>query len=233
MEHPNQKPGYFLGMYTFFAPPGLGILVVACWTLIMTMLPKAGRVLHQRLLETSMGALSRVCSFAASVESENQPGDDTVAPAHWHKFRGIEFRAVTASHNKAKRATLDNLDFAIAPGIKLALVGRSGNGKSSLISALQRLMDLSSGQIIIDGIDIATLPDRLAEAVLLRYRRILTSSPARSARTSTLCTLAQTPISSLPFAKSNSTTSSMVRTQVSMRSWRLICSHMDSVNFSA
>ena len=119
------------------------------------------------LLETSMGALSRVRSFAASIESENQPGEDTVAPDHWPKFGGIEFRSVIASHKKAKRATLDDLNFAVAPGTKLALVGRSGSGKSSLIAALLRLMDLTSGQIIIDGIDIATLPRQTVRSRLI------------------------------------------------------------------
>jgi ABC-type multidrug transport system fused ATPase/permease subunit len=119
------------------------------------------------LLETSMGALSRIRSFTGSIESENLPGEDHVAPDHWPKFGGIEFREVVASHKKAKRPTLDNLSFAIPPGTKLALVGRSGSGKSSLIAALLRLMDIQSGSIVIDGIDIATLPRQTVRSRLI------------------------------------------------------------------
>jgi ABC-type multidrug transport system fused ATPase/permease subunit len=119
------------------------------------------------LLETSMGALSRIRSFTSEVESENQPGEDHVAPDHWPKFGGIEFRDVVASHKAAKRPTLDNISFAIPPGTKLALVGRSGSGKSSLIAALLRLMDLQSGSIVIDGIDIATLPRQTVRSRLI------------------------------------------------------------------
>ncbi|KAH7122775.1 P-loop containing nucleoside triphosphate hydrolase protein [Dendryphion nanum] len=116
------------------------------------------------LLETSMGALARIRSFESAVESENLPGEDHIAPEHWPKFGGIQFREVIATHKKAKKPTLNNISFAIPPGTKLALVGRSGSGKSSLISALLRLMDIQSGSIVIDGIDIATLPRQVVRS---------------------------------------------------------------------
>jgi ABC-type multidrug transport system fused ATPase/permease subunit len=119
------------------------------------------------LLETSMGALSRIRSFTTSIETENLPGETNCAPDYWPKFGGIEFRNVVASHKNAKKPTLNNISFAIPPGTKLALVGRSGSGKSSLISALLRLMDLQSGSITIDGLDIATLPRQLVRSRLI------------------------------------------------------------------
>ncbi|KAF2106756.1 P-loop containing nucleoside triphosphate hydrolase protein [Lophiotrema nucula] len=119
------------------------------------------------LLETSMGALARIRTFTAQVESENLPGEDQSVPDHWPKFGGIEFRNVVASHNKAKKATLNDLSFAIPPGTKLGLCGRSGSGKSSLISAILRLMDIQSGQIIIDGVDITTLPRQTVRSRLI------------------------------------------------------------------
>lgn len=119
------------------------------------------------LLETSMGALARVRAFTGAVETENLPGEDQPAPESWPQYGGIEFRNVVASHKKAKKATLNDISFVVKPGTKLALVGRSGSGKSSLISALLRLMDLTSGQIVIDGIDIATLPRQLVRSHLI------------------------------------------------------------------
>ena len=119
------------------------------------------------LLETSMGALSRIRTFTAEVESEDQPGEDGMAPDHWPKFGGIEFRNVVASHKASKRPTLDSLSFAIPPGTKLALVGRSGSGKSSLIAALLRLIEIQSGSIVIDGIDIALLPRQVVRSRLI------------------------------------------------------------------
>ena len=46
----------------------------------------------------------------------------------------------------------------ITPGQKIGVCGRTGSGKSSLLSALLRLLDLDSGTIIIDGQDLQKLP---------------------------------------------------------------------------
>ncbi|WP_025812944.1 ABC transporter ATP-binding protein, partial [Komagataeibacter kakiaceti] len=51
----------------------------------------------------------------------------------------------------------DNLNLDIAPGSRVALVGPSGSGKTTLTRLLQRLYDVGSGQITIDGVDIATV----------------------------------------------------------------------------
>lgn len=54
--------------------------------------------------------------------------------------------------------TLDCINLSIAAGSKIGVCGRSGSGKSSLVSALLRLLDLSSGSIIVDGIDLSRVP---------------------------------------------------------------------------
>ncbi len=53
---------------------------------------------------------------------------------------------------------LKNLNFKIKPGEKIALVGPTGAGKSSIIRLLCRLYDPSEGRILVDGIDIRDLP---------------------------------------------------------------------------
>ena len=59
---------------------------------------------------------------------------------------------------KSKGPKLDGISLSIRAGQKIGICGRSGSGKSTLISALLRLLDLSSGSISIDGIDISYLP---------------------------------------------------------------------------
>ncbi|KAF2814016.1 P-loop containing nucleoside triphosphate hydrolase protein [Mytilinidion resinicola] len=110
------------------------------------------------LLETSMGALARVRSFTEEVKSENLPHENHSPPDQWPMYGAIEFQNITASHQGASRPTLDNVNLNIAPGTKIALCGRSGSGKSSLIASLLRLLDLSHGKILIDGVDISDLP---------------------------------------------------------------------------
>lgn len=58
-------------------------------------------------------------------------------------------------HYGRKSGGLDNVSLTIRPGEKVGLVGRSGAGKSTLVKLLLRFYDVESGQILIDGQDIA------------------------------------------------------------------------------
>jgi subfamily B ATP-binding cassette protein MsbA len=49
---------------------------------------------------------------------------------------------------------LDELEFAVEPGERVALVGPSGSGKSTIVSLLPRLYDVAEGRILIDGHDV-------------------------------------------------------------------------------
>lgn len=78
----------------------------------------------------------------------------------------IRFKNVSFGY-KADDYVLENLDFTIRPGEKVALVGPTGAGKSSIIRLLCRLYEVSEGQILLDGIDIREiaqqdLRDRMA-----------------------------------------------------------------------
>jgi ATP-binding cassette, subfamily B, multidrug efflux pump len=72
----------------------------------------------------------------------------------------IEYRAVDFAYDTAGNGhpVLDTVSFRIEPGQKLALVGRTGAGKSTVAALLPRLFDVGSGQILLDGRDIRTLP---------------------------------------------------------------------------
>ena len=69
-------------------------------------------------------------------------------------FRGVvEFRDVSFAY-KQEENTLQDISLRALPGQKIALVGASGGGKSTLVSLLLRLYDTQQGQILIDGNDI-------------------------------------------------------------------------------
>ena len=69
----------------------------------------------------------------------------------------IEFRGVSLRYENAKRLALDNLSFSIQPGEKVALVGRSGGGKTTLVNLLPRFYELQQGLVLLDGIDVRAL----------------------------------------------------------------------------
>jgi ATP-binding cassette, subfamily B, multidrug efflux pump len=69
----------------------------------------------------------------------------------------IRFEQVWFAY-KSDEYVLQNLDFVIRPGEKVALVGPTGAGKSSIIRLLSRLYDPTKGRILLDGVDIRELP---------------------------------------------------------------------------
>lgn len=69
----------------------------------------------------------------------------------------ITFENVSFGY-KPNEYVLKNLNFTIKPGEKIALVGPTGAGKSSIIRLLCRLYDPSAGRILVDGIDIRDIP---------------------------------------------------------------------------
>ena len=69
----------------------------------------------------------------------------------------IEFKHVTLNYPNIKRPALNNLSFTVQPGEKVALVGRSGGGKTTLVNLLPRFYELQQGLILLDGVDIRAL----------------------------------------------------------------------------
>ncbi|WP_462321815.1 lipid A export permease/ATP-binding protein MsbA [Halochromatium sp.] len=69
----------------------------------------------------------------------------------------VDYRDVTHIYDPEKGPVLEDLNLVIEPGRSIALVGRSGSGKSTIASLLPRFYDPTEGQILIDGIDIREL----------------------------------------------------------------------------
>lgn len=108
-------------------------------------------------LETSLGSIARVRDFEKEVLPEGKEGEDQEPPSNWPQKGEITFSNVTASHNPLSTA-LHNVSLSIKAGQKVSICGRTGSGKSSLVSTLLRLLELDSGTIAIDGINLATIP---------------------------------------------------------------------------
>lgn len=71
----------------------------------------------------------------------------------------IEFKDVSFKYDEDEEYTLKGLNLKIEPNKKIAIVGRSGNGKSTIFNLLLRYFDASIGDVLIDGINIKDLTE--------------------------------------------------------------------------
>ncbi|XP_063918456.1 probable multidrug resistance-associated protein lethal(2)03659 isoform X3 [Zophobas morio] len=85
-----------------------------------------------------------------------EPEEDTAKDKTWPSLTSIEFKNVSLRYKEDIPPALDNLSFAIAPKEKVGIVGRTGAGKTSIISALFRLVKFE-GTILVGGVNIKDL----------------------------------------------------------------------------
>lgn len=87
----------------------------------------------------------------------------------------IEFRDVHFAYTDAEGATLRGVRFTVRAGQMLAIVGRSGAGKTTLVNLLPRFYDVTSGAIVIDGRDIrdVTLASLRAQIGIVTQETVL------------------------------------------------------------
>jgi ATP-binding cassette subfamily B protein len=66
----------------------------------------------------------------------------------------IEFRAVTFGYPRADLPVLSDVSFQTRPGTTTAIIGSTGSGKTTLVNLVARLFDVTSGQVLVGGVDI-------------------------------------------------------------------------------
>lgn len=99
-------------------------------------------------IQTALAGAERIFSIMDE-ESENKEGSLSM-----ENTKGtIEFKNVNFSYRKGKQVLFDfNLD--VRAGHKVALVGATGSGKTTVVNLLMRFYDIDSGEILIDGVNI-------------------------------------------------------------------------------
>jgi subfamily B ATP-binding cassette protein MsbA len=102
-------------------------------------------------LQQAMAASDRIFEMLDThSEVAERPGAAALPPFS----RAIELRDVQFSYAGAEEATLGGVSLTVRPGQVLAIVGRSGAGKTTLVNLLPRFYDVTGGEILIDGRDV-------------------------------------------------------------------------------
>lgn len=112
----------------------------------------------------SVERLHELALIAPEVAVSGEPALDGAVV--WPAGGKIEFRDLWARYDQDLPWVLKGVNFNIAAGEHLALMGRTGSGKSSLIQALTRNFECEKGAIFVDGVDIRRIPlDRLRKSI--------------------------------------------------------------------
>ncbi len=110
------------------------------------------------VLQQGTASCNRVFTF---LDEEEIVNDDAMLPClDSSKIKGkVEFKDVCFGYDKDK-LTIKHFSEKIYPGMKVAIVGPTGAGKTTLVNLLVKFYDLTSGQIFIDDVSIADMPRR-------------------------------------------------------------------------
>lgn len=132
----------------------LGVLYAFVDYLNRLFQPVTGMVNQFANLEQALVAANRVFSLL------DEPGDD-VYDGEMPRYKGnVVFENVSFGYKEGEYV-LKDISFTAKQGETVALVGHTGSGKSSVMNVLFRFYDIQKGRILIDGIDLRTLPKQV------------------------------------------------------------------------
>ena len=149
--------GYY-GGYTFLVWQALGgVITVGTLTFLAGAI--AGANLELQLLFSLFSSISEqalfltdlIAFFAVRPRIRSKPN---AIPAPRPVREGIEFRNVSFHYPGSTRDVLHDVNFRIAPGEHVALVGENGQGKTTFVKLIARLYDPTEGAIFLDGVDL-------------------------------------------------------------------------------
>eukprot|EP00611_Tribonema_gayanum_P009110 TRINITY_DN1883_c0_g1_i4.p1 TRINITY_DN1883_c0_g1~~TRINITY_DN1883_c0_g1_i4.p1 ORF type:complete len:1412 (-),score=345.61 TRINITY_DN1883_c0_g1_i4:192-4049(-) len=104
--------------------------------------------------ENYMTAFERMLHYS---KLPAEPDSGVKAPEDWPRSGGIEVQDLHVRYREDLPLVLKGITFAVPPGTKLGIVARTGAGKSSLVMALLRLNQVTSGDIKLDGVSLLQL----------------------------------------------------------------------------
>jgi ATP-binding cassette, subfamily C (CFTR/MRP), member 1 len=138
----------------FNVSPSIAGLVLSYILAIVQIIQFTVRQLAE--VENNMNATERLHYYGTHLDEEAPAYLKKVADS-WPQSGEITFEDVQMRYRAGLPLVLQGLDFTVRGGERIGIVGRTGAGKSSIMSALFRLTELSGGSIKIDDIDIATV----------------------------------------------------------------------------
>jgi ATP-binding cassette, subfamily B, multidrug efflux pump len=124
------------------------------------------QILMAVMMATFVGVLAPRAAVSADRIGEVLDTESSVVPPHDPvtevTIHGrVELRDVTFCYPGAEVPVLRGVSFAVEPGHTTAIVGSTGAGKTTLVNLIPRLFDVTSGAVLVDGVDVRELDEEL------------------------------------------------------------------------
>ncbi|KAJ3309498.1 Multidrug resistance-associated protein 1 [Boothiomyces sp. JEL0838] len=145
-----------LGSSNAIDPPSIGLALT--YTLGFTGLLSL-LLISSSQLENEFNSVERLSYYCDKLPKEAAfKTDHDPDAANWPTVGAISVNNITMAYpSRPDLPVLKNISFEVKPGENIGIIGRTGSGKSSLMTALFRIVELSEGTISIDGVDISTI----------------------------------------------------------------------------
>ncbi len=115
------------------------------------------RNLGRTIVQTSTGMVSYARLMTVTKEAREDLESGTTQPTS-PAIGDIEFKDVAFMYSDGKKDVIKDISFHIKPGQSVALLGSTGSGKTSLVNLLPRFHEYTSGQILLDGVELTSYP---------------------------------------------------------------------------
>ncbi|CAE6437055.1 unnamed protein product [Rhizoctonia solani] len=139
------------------SPSEIGLVLSTLTSLVQVM----GMMTRQSAeVENYMNSVERILHYTSSGDIPQEKPYlviDNAPPKNWPTHGEIEFRDLVMSYRLGLPPVLRGVSLHVRGGEKIGVIGRTGAGKSSLMAALFRIVELTSGSILIDGLDVGQM----------------------------------------------------------------------------
>ena len=109
-------------------------------------------------IQLGTAACNRVFTFLEQEELSDESGKKQLLD-HSHIRGEVEFKDVCFGYDP-KKLTITNFSCKVKPGMKVAIIGPTGAGKTTLVNLLMRFYEITSGDILVDGVSIKDMSRR-------------------------------------------------------------------------
>jgi ABC-type multidrug transport system fused ATPase/permease subunit len=132
--------------------------------------------------ETQFTSVERVLAYEKIDTEAPAIIEDARPPSGWPREGAVSFRGIEMRYRPDLDPVLVGVNVEVRAREKIGIVGRTGAGKSSLLQSLFRLVEISAGSIVIDGIDTATigLKDLRSRISVIPQNPVIFSGTVRS-----------------------------------------------------